>query len=71
MTVSDNTIVAEGRGHFFKYLGEKGLDISKRIAKFFLKNIGRVLEIGAKNGTAFASGSPKAALSSLPDVMNF
>ena len=33
MTVSDNTIVAEGPGHLYKKLGEKGLSVSKKMAK--------------------------------------
>ena len=36
-----------------------------------LKNPARALEIGANVGSAIASKSPKAALSSLPDVINF
>ena len=35
------------------------------MAKFFLKNPGEALEIGGNLGTAFASRSPKAALSPL------
>ena len=71
MTVSDNTIVAEGLGEF-KNPGKKGLEVSKRMAKNVLKNPGGALEIGANVGTAFASRSPKAALSSLlPEVINF
>ena len=71
MTVSDNTIKAEGLGDFFKNLGNKGLNVSKKLAKNVLKNPGRALEIGANVGSAFASRSPKAALSSLPEVNNF
>ena len=71
MTVSDNTIKAEGLGDFFKNLGKKGLNASKKMAKNVLKNPGRALEIGANVGSAFASRSPKAALSSLPEVSNF
>ena len=33
MTVSDNTIQAEGLGDFFKNLGKKGLNVSKKLAK--------------------------------------
>ena len=33
MTVSDNTIKAEGLGDFFKNLGNKGLNVSKKMAK--------------------------------------
>ena len=47
MIVSDNTIQAEGLGDFFKNLGKKGLNVSKRIAKNVLKNPRRALENGA------------------------
>ena len=43
----------------------------KRWQKNVLKDPGKALEIGANVGTAFASRSPKAALSSLPEVINF
>ena len=33
--VSDNVIQAEGIGDFFKNLGEKGLNVSKKMAKTF------------------------------------
>ena len=36
-----------------------------------LKNPGNTLENGANVGTAFGTRSPKAALSSLPEVINF
>ena len=71
MIVSDNTIQAEGLGDFFKNLGKKGLNVSKKMAKNILKNPGRALEIGANVGAAFASRSPRAALTSLPEVINF
>ena len=71
MIVSDNVIQAEGLGDFFKNLGKKGLNLSKKMAKNVLKNPGRALEIGANVGTAFASRNPKAALTSLPEVINF
>ena len=71
MIVSDNTIQAEGLGDFFKKLGKKGINVSKKMAKNVLKNPGRALEIGANVGTAFASRNPKAALTSLPEVINF
>ena len=41
------------------------------MAKNVLKNPGRALEMGANVGIAVASESPKAALSSLPEVINF
>ena len=71
MIVSDNTIKAEGLGDFFKNLGKKGLNVSKKMAKNVLKNPGRALEIGANVGSAFVSKNPKAALSTLPEVINF
>ena len=71
MIVSDNVIQAEGLGDFFKNLGKKGLNVSKKMAKNVLKNPGRALEIGANVGTAFASRNPKAALTSLPELINF
>ena len=71
MIVSDNVIQAEGLGDVFKNLGKKGLNVSKKMAKNVLKNPGRALEIGSNVGTAFASRNPKAALTSLPEVINF
>ena len=71
LTVSNNTIATEGLGDFFKNLGKKGLNVSKKVARNVLKNPGGALEIGANVGTAFASRSPKAALSSLPEMANF
>ena len=41
------------------------------MAKIVLENPGRALEIGANVGTAFESRSPKAALTTLPEVINF
>ena len=38
------------------------------MAENVLENPGKALEIGAKVGTAVASRSPKAALSSVPEV---
>ena len=70
MTNYDNTIATEGLGGFFMNLGEKGLDVSKKMATFVLKNPGRAMGISANVGTASASRSPNAALSSLPEVIN-
>ena len=69
--VSENKTLAEGFSDFSKNLGIKGLDVSKKMAKNVLANPGRVLEVGANVGTAFASRSPIAALSSLPEVIAF
>ena len=71
MIVSDKTIQAEGLGDFFKNLGKKGLNVSKKMAKNVLKNPGRALEITSNIATAAATENPKAALSTLPEVINF
>ena len=71
MLVSDNDIQAEGLGDFFNNLGVNGSTVSKKMAKIVLKYPGQVLEIGANVVSAFASRSPKAALSSLPEVKKF
>ena len=71
MIVSDNVIQAEGLGDFFKNLGKKGLNISKKMAKNVLNNPGRALDITAKIATAAASRNSKQALSTLPDVIKF
>ena len=71
MTVSDNTIKAEGLGDFFKNLGKKGLNVSKKMAKNVLSNPGRALELTAKVATAAASRNSKQALSTLPELIKF
>ena len=71
MTVSDNTIKAEGLGNFFKNLGKISTKAGKKLAKNVLSNPGRALDLTAKIATAAASKSPKAALSTLPEVINF
>ena len=71
MTVSDNTIKAEGLGSFFKNLGKISAKAGKKLATNVLKNPGRALEITSNIATAAATKSPKAALSTLPEVINF
>ena len=71
MTVSDNTIKAEGLGSFFKNLGKISTKAGKKLAKNVLRNPGRALDLTAKIATAAATKSPKAALSTLPEVINF
>ena len=71
MIVSDNTIQAEGLGDFFKNLGKISAKAGKKIAKNVLSNPGRALDLTAKIATAAATKSPKAALSTLPEVINF
>ena len=71
MIVSDNTIEAEGLGDFFKNLGKKGLNVSKKMAKNVLTNPGRALDLTAKIATAAASRNSKQALSTLPELITF
>ena len=71
MTVSDNTTQAVGFGDFFKNHGIKGFSSFKKSTKTVLKNPGRTSEIGANHASVIASRSPKAALSTLPEVINF
>ena len=71
MIVSDNTINVEGLGSFFKNLGKISSNSGKKLATNVLKNPGRALEIGANISTAAATKSPKAALSKLPELINF
>ena len=71
MTVSDNTIKAEGLGSFFKNLGKISAKAGKKLAKNVISNPGRALDLTAKIDTAATTKSPKAALSTLPEVINF
>ena len=71
MIVTDNTIKAEGLGSFFKNLGKISARASKKLATNVLKNPARALEITSNIATAAATKSPKAALSTLPEVINF
>ena len=71
MTVSENTIATKSLDDFSKNLGKKGVIVSRKMAKNDLKSPGRALEIEANVGTAFASRSLQAALTSLPEVINF
>ena len=71
MIVSDNVIQAEGLGDFFKNLGKASSKAAKKLARNALKNPARFLEIGANVATAAVSKNPKAALSTLPEVIKF
>ena len=71
MTVSDNTIKPEGLGSLFQNLGKISSKAGKKLAKNVLSNPGRALDLTAKIATAAASKSPKAALSTLPEIINF
>ena len=71
LIVSDNVIQAEGLGDFFKNLGKKALNVSKKMAKSVLSNPGRALDLTAKINTAAASRNSKQALSTLPELIKF
>ena len=71
MTVIYNKIHAEGLRSFFENLVRISAKDVKKIATNVLENPGRALEITSNIATAAATKSPKAALSSLPEVMNF
>ena len=71
MIVSDNTIQAEGLSSFIKNSGRISAKAGKKLATNVLKNPGRALEITSNIATAAPTKSPKAALSSLPEVINF
>ena len=70
-TVSDNTIKAEVLGSFFENLGKVSSRAGKKLAKNIIINPGRALDLSAKIASAAAIKSPKAALSTLPEVINF
>ena len=71
MIVSDKTIQAEGLGDFFKNLGKVSSKAAKKLARKELKNHSRLLEKGANVSAATASRNLKAALSAIPEVINF
>ena len=71
MTVSDNTIKAEGLGSFFKNLGKISAKAGKKLAENVLSNPGRALDLTAKIATAAASKNSKQAISTLPELITF
>ena len=71
MTVSDDTIKAEGLVDFFKNLGKKGLIVSKKMSKNVLSNPTRAFNLTAKIAMAAASRNSKQALSTLSEGITF
>ena len=71
MTVSDNTIKAEGLGDSFKNLAKKGLNESKNMAKNVLKNPRRALDITASIATWAAGRTPENVIKILPELITF
>ena len=71
MTITDNTIQADGLSDFFKNLGKKGFDVSKKMAENVLRNPGPALDLTANFASAVAFRNTKAFISTLPEVINF
>ena len=71
INASRKTIEAEGLGGFFKNLGKKGLNVSKKMAKNVSSNPTRALDITANIATAAASRNPRNVMSTLPEVIIF
>ena len=71
MTVSDNTIEAEGLSDFFKDLGKSSVEVGKKLAKNVLKSPSRALHITTNIASAAASRSPRNVSPTLPEVINF
>ena len=71
MSVSDNTLQAENQGSFLKNLRRFSAEVGKNIAIRVLKNPVRALEVTSNISTVAATKNHTAALSSLPEVINF
>ena len=62
---------AEGIGSFFKNVGRMSAKAGKKRATNSIKNPSGALEVTSNNFNAAANKSPKEALSSIPEVINF
>ena len=62
---------AEELGRFFKNVGKISVKAGLKLATNALENPAKFLEIGDNVATAAASRIPKAALSTLTEVINF
>ena len=71
MTVSDNTIQAEGISSFSKNLGRISAKAGKIKATNVKKSLGRAFENTSNIATVAVTKNPKATLSSLPEIINF
>ena len=72
MIVSDNTVQAEGLAEIFSKIWGRFLQNQvKKLAKKLLSNPGGAEDLTSKIATAAATKSPKAALSTQPEVINF
>ena len=68
MTVSYNTIQAEGLGSFFKKMPNNSAKAGKKQATNAVKKPATFVEIDANVATAAASRNPKATFSTLSEV---
>ena len=71
MTVSDSTMKAGGLPSFFEKLGKISAKAGKKLTTNVIKTPARALGIGGNVATTAASRNPKAALSTLREVINF
>ena len=72
MTVSDNNIQGKVVGDFFKKLGKKEFDVSKKTANNVLKNQGQALDIATNIATAEVSRKTKTVmLSTQSELISF
>ena len=69
--ISDNTIAVEGLGRFFKNSGKNSPKAGEKLATNVMKKSGQGLEIGPNVRSSAVSTSSKAALSTIPHVLNF
>ena len=71
MTVCDNTIQDEGLSSVFQNLWRIYAEAGKKLATNVLKNPGRALEFTSNIATPAVTKSPKAALSSFSEMIDF
>ena len=70
MIVSDNVIQAEGLGSFFKNLGKKGLNVSKKMAKNDIKQPWTSLRFNSKNSHSSSFSKFKTGFINITRVDN-
>ena len=70
-SVSDIVIKSDGLSNFFENLGKISAKAGEKLPTNVLNNPGTALEFTSNIAVAAATKSPKAALSSLPEVINF
>ena len=71
MAAFDDSMKLEGFGHLFEKIGQASAEAGEKLSTDVIKYPGRASERGAKFGSEAVSRNSKAALSTIPDVMNF